>query len=46
VNTSELGDLGLSDEEEDAIVAFMQTLTDTRRIEVDFNTMLMTLFMY
>ena len=28
VNTSELGDLGLTDEEEDAIVAFLETLTD------------------
>ncbi len=28
VNTDELGNLGLSDEEEDAIVAFMKTLTD------------------
>jgi hypothetical protein len=28
VNTDELGDLGLTDEEEDAIVAFMATLTD------------------
>ena len=28
VNTSELGDLGLSDAEEDAIVAFLETLTD------------------
>lgn len=28
VNTKDLGDLGLSDEEEDAIVAFMKTLTD------------------
>jgi cytochrome c peroxidase len=28
VNTDELGDLGLTDEEEDAIVAFMETLTD------------------
>ena len=28
VNTDELGDLGLSDEEEDAIVAFMGTLSD------------------
>lgn len=28
VNTDELGDLGLSDEEEDAIVAFMKTLSD------------------
>ena len=28
VNTDELGDLGLTDEEEDAIVAFMRTLSD------------------
>jgi cytochrome c peroxidase len=28
VNTEELGDLGLTDEEEDAIVAFMETLSD------------------
>jgi cytochrome c peroxidase len=28
VNTDELGNLGLSDEEEDAIVAFMETLSD------------------
>ena len=28
VNTSELGDLGLTDEEEDAIVAFLEALTD------------------
>jgi cytochrome c peroxidase len=28
VNTDELGDLGLTDAEEDAIVAFMKTLTD------------------
>jgi cytochrome c peroxidase len=28
VNTTELGDLGLSDAEEDAIVAFLRTLTD------------------
>ena len=28
VNMDELGDLGLSDEEEDAIVAFLKTLTD------------------
>jgi cytochrome c peroxidase len=28
VNTSELGDLGLTGEEEDAIVAFLKTLTD------------------
>jgi len=30
MNVDELGDLGLSDEEEDAIVAFLQTLTDKR----------------
>ena len=28
VNTDELGDLGLTDQEEDAIVAFMETLSD------------------
>ena len=28
VNTTELGNLGLSDAEEDAIVAFLKTLTD------------------
>ena len=28
VNTDELGDLGLTAEEEDAIVAFMETLSD------------------
>lgn len=28
INADELGDLGLTDEEEDAIVAFMQTLSD------------------
>lgn len=28
VNTSELGNLGLTDQEEDALVAFMQTLSD------------------
>lgn len=28
VNTDELGDLGLTDEEEDALVAFMKTLSD------------------
>ena len=28
VNRDELGDLGLTDEEEDAIVAFMEALTD------------------
>jgi cytochrome c peroxidase len=31
VNDSELGDLGLSDAEEDAIVAFMETLSDGYR---------------
>jgi cytochrome c peroxidase len=43
VNKTELGNLGLSDEEEDAIVAFLATLSDTRRVEVDFNTLLMML---
>jgi len=28
VNTDELGNLGLTDEEEDAIVAFLKTLSD------------------
>jgi hypothetical protein len=28
MNTSKVGHLGLSDSEEDAIVSFMQTLTD------------------
>jgi hypothetical protein len=28
MNTSKVGHLGLSDAEEDALVAFMQTLTD------------------
>ncbi len=28
VNTDELGNLGLTDAEEDALVAFMQTLSD------------------
>jgi hypothetical protein len=28
MNTSKMGHLGLSDAEEDAIVSFMQTLTD------------------
>jgi len=28
LNTTELGRLGLSDAEEDALVSFMQTLTD------------------
>ncbi len=31
VNRDELGNLGLSDEEEDAIVAFMKTLTDKKQ---------------
>lgn len=30
MNTDELGDLGLTDEEEDAIVAFLETLTDAQ----------------
>ncbi|WP_345973629.1 cytochrome-c peroxidase [Sulfurimonas diazotrophicus] len=30
INVDELGNLGLSDEEEDAIVAFLKTLTDAR----------------
>ena len=33
VNTDELGDLGLTDAEEDAIVAFMETLSDGYRIK-------------
>ena len=33
MNTDELGDLGLSDAEEDAIVAFMGTLSDGFRLE-------------
>jgi cytochrome c peroxidase len=33
VNTDELGNLGLSDEEEDAIVAFMQTLSDGSKVK-------------
>ncbi len=28
INTDELGNLGLSDQEEDAVVAFMETLSD------------------
>jgi hypothetical protein len=28
MNTSKVGNLGLSDADEDALVAFMQTLTD------------------
>jgi hypothetical protein len=31
MNTSKMGRLGLTDAEEDAIVAFMQTLTDGYR---------------
>jgi cytochrome c peroxidase len=33
VNTDELGDLGLTDEEEDAIVAFMKTLSDGYKLK-------------
>ena len=33
VNTDELGDLGLSDEEEEAIVAFMNTLSDGIKVK-------------
>jgi len=33
VNTDELGDLGLTDEEEDAIVAFLQTLSDGFKVK-------------
>ena len=33
VNTDELGDLGLTDEEEDAIVAFMRTLSDGNKVK-------------
>jgi hypothetical protein len=33
VNTDELGDLELADEEVDAIVAFMQTLTDGYQLQ-------------
>lgn len=35
VNRDELGDLGLSDREEDAVVAFMRTLSDGWRSKVD-----------
>ena len=31
VNTAELGNFGLTDPEEDAIVAFLHTLTDGRK---------------
>ena len=33
VNTDELGDLGLTDAEEDAIVAFMETLSDGFKVK-------------
>jgi hypothetical protein len=33
VNTDELGDLGLTSAEEDALVAFMMTLSDTYRVQ-------------
>jgi len=33
VNTDELGDLGLTDAEEDAIVAFMETLSDSYKVK-------------
>jgi cytochrome c peroxidase len=33
VNTDELGDLGLTPEEEDAIVAFMETLSDGFKVK-------------
>ena len=33
VNTDELGDLGLTDEEEDAVVAFMNTLSDGFKVK-------------
>jgi cytochrome c peroxidase len=35
VNTDELGDLGLTDEEEDAIVTFMLTLSDGYKLKVN-----------
>ncbi|MDH3242486.1 MAG: cytochrome C, partial [Alphaproteobacteria bacterium] len=34
VNTDELGNLGLTDEEEDALVAFMSTLSDGFKVKV------------
>ncbi|MGB5896507.1 MAG: cytochrome c peroxidase [Ignavibacteriaceae bacterium] len=37
VNTDELGDLGLTENEEDAIVAFMTTLSDGYQINNKFN---------
>jgi hypothetical protein len=33
VNSDELGNLGLTDEEEDAIVAFMMTLSDGVKVK-------------
>ena len=33
VNTEELGDLGLTDAEEDVIVAFMKTLSDGFKVK-------------
>lgn len=33
INVDELGNLGLTDEEEDAIVAFMKTLSDGYRFK-------------
>lgn len=35
VNTDELGDLGLSEDDEEALVSFMQTLSDGYRVEDD-----------
>jgi cytochrome c peroxidase len=37
VNTDELGDLGLTPEEEDAIVAFMETLSDGFKVKKNTN---------
>jgi cytochrome c peroxidase len=39
VNTEELGDLGLTDEEEDAIVAFMGTLSDGYKLPKNFGSL-------
>ena len=33
VNTDELGDLGLTDAEEDAVVAFLHTLSDGFKVK-------------
>ena len=33
INTDELGDLGLTDEEEDSVVAFMNTLSDGYKVK-------------